>query len=1307
LGVVLGSLSASNFFDGSYRLLKCSNDKYNPICLKQRKSILSREEIIKLLSILKPEKDTVRDIIISLNVIHNRLGPLSNDFTDSYKKILSHFDFHKSRELSLNEIFKLLGHGNITKFKSLLRRVLLSSEKGAESAFMFGWPRYYATTPDSFIQFLTMDKYNRTNLPLDFQAIDKILKRKNLECSGNRDGRSFKLKIKEVFDEYMMAIKLGDRDDYLKESIEKAVLIQLTSSTCPMLAKTNIKVQRPFKGIFIETGYDFNLLHFIDVMNEVIGDHYEIVKFILTVLDIEKENNLFEILASPVSISLLDLVKKINKTSPLFLETLYKGILQFEYEEYLHLVNMAEKINPVIGPFISKAWRFFNEREKNFTFHFLDSHFSESVEFKILSDFYVRLISENEDELNSLVSYFFSPRNIEKTLNSFEKISESFKGQSNLNDFRSFFSREHLLKVLEILMEGLPKEIKLEKSAPPVIGLNKMIYDNLIDSLDNYNLDIVFKKSSLKNIVLLRCLKNITDQKVDFYDFSSRFQTYCSGVKSENFLFKIVIWLDTVSRDFRNLKGPRIGLYRDNSNEVFRYPNGKQIGLFDEKGLLSPSLFQSWLSLFSVLEREYGMDSLLEGISKFIFRDEPLLLENLKELIVFMSEFDESTNQKFLSHRNELLRELSDPENFSRIKRFLNNIGQLFQDYGKWVGSSDYHQVLSYIYPQVEKRLECENFLVNDHGHRPCVDKEEAKKSISEFIKLILKKYDSKSVSALEFLIKGVSPDYKIKIPVLNDKGQEYHFSIRDVFRTFYNLTDPSFDINQRYYPIIPPDTRNAYKYYKYFKKKKNKKIPKSFVKKFNSLERVEHILRNYGFDNYNTLVSLSNGTAHNIMGHDHLDKNLKMLELCTIMRYCGKFLNSNERIKSFNALMVSDVFYDIEDYDKFKSGKTIAAIVSSSVVSSSQLAQKERLIYFDKHLNQHNAELLWKMGQMSVGSHIARFIHDRVGRTRKDFEGFIERKDFKLLNNYFLKGFPLVETQKAFTDITSELLKQDSKNRNLLNILIDAISDTSYSDLRLFEDTLANLLSVSGHLGPLNQMIEFKGLHKAEYEKLYEKNNLFPILESAPNLLRYWPILYDYWPKNVKGIEIIKNLNAFLKFIKNNLSNNDHTTYEVLNDLFLILNKVLYEEKNGQKGIDIILPILDNQRSIGQVMGFVDYFINLFKRLNYKSGVVTGERFVSLGKKITFLTENNEIDMSPLRKYIELSTHKNICFDSNQGHCILNFHYDGPFGLFVYLGKNNNLKNLFNTLFKRDMSALSKFSKKILSKISIRRTDE
>ena len=1307
LGNILSSLSASNFFDGSHRLLMCSKSAYDPACLKQKKYVLSREDLVKLVGFLKPEKNTVRDILISLKLLQNRFGPFTDDFVDSYRKILDSFDFHKSRELALNEVFKSMESGDIGKLKSILLRLLLSSEKDSDIAFIYNWPRFHATTADSFKHFLLMDKYGSTNLSLDFQAVHKILKRKQFECSGSQDGHSFKLKIKDVFDEYMMAIKNGDRDDYLKESIEKAVLVQLTSSTCPLLASSKVQVLRPYKGIFINSMHDFNLLRFLDVMNEVIGEHFEIVKFILTVLDIEGEDDLFNTLSHPATVSVLDLFKNINKISPEFLELVYKANLQFEYEEYIHLVNLIRKIDPKVGPLLSKAWRFFNEREKNFTMNFLDSHFKDVVEFSLLTDFYITLFEDNEDELNSLLSYFFKQENRNKTFNSFEKVSESFKGNSNLKDFKAFFSRDHILKVLQILTQGIPKELKLKTRRPPITGLDKAGFDGLIDSLEDYNLDLVFKKTTGTNRALLKCLKNITDQRIDFYDFSNRFKSFCTGVEKENFLFKIVIWLDTVSTDFRNLNGPRNNIFTANPDRVFRYPNGRQIGLFDEKGLLSPRLFQSWLSLFSVLEKKYGMKNLLLDIKEFIYVQEPELLNKIKELIDFLTEFELSTGEKFLNHRTSLIRELSRPQNYKRLNKFFSNIAALLKKYGQWVGSDQYYKILETKPEKIEEKLVCENFLINDHGHQPCISKKEAKESIHEFINLVLKKYDPSSTSALEFLIQGISPDHKIKIPVLGDAGSKYHFSLKDVLGTFYNLSDPSFSINNRYYPVIPPGTRNAYKYYKYYKKKKMNKIPKGFYKKFNSLERVEHILRNFGFDNNNILVGLANGTAHNVMGHEYLDKNLKKLELCTIMRYCGRFLNKNERIKSFNALMVSDVFYEIEEYENFKSGKTISAIVSASVVSSSPSAQKQRLIYFDKHLDQHNAELLYKMGKMSVGSHLARFIHDRIGRTRSDFEKFLERKEFILLNKYFLKNFPLKETQKAFSNIFREVIRPDKDNRKLLNILIDKISDSSYSDLRLFEDTMANLLSVAGYLGPLNQMIEFKGLHGKQYETLYKKNNLFPLLEASSQLLKYWPILYDFWPKNISGIKLVKNINAFLKFIKNNLAKNDRVTYEIINDLFLVLNKTLFDKQNGVRGIDLILPILDNEISIDRVMSFIDYFTNLFKRLNYKSDTLTGDRFISLSAKISFLTKSKEIDISPFRTYLESTTYKNICFDSNEDNCILNFHYDEPFSLLLYLGKERNLHNLFQILLKEDLDSLSKFSRKILSKISIRRIDE
>ena len=1311
LGKIFQALSASNFFDGSYRLLECADNPKSVECLKQRKYVLAKKEIKYLLGQVIPDQKGIKDLNITLTLLYEKIMPFSEELVDNMRGLIKSFDFQKGRELFLNEAFNTLGNSDIQKIIKIAKRVLLSSTRSSKEPFLYEWPYRYASSADLFKSFILMDKYSKTDISLDFQVINQLLEKKEFECSGEREGRSFKLKLKEVFDEYMTAIRLGDRDDYLRESVEKAVLIQLTSGSCPLLASSKFKVKRVYKGLFVDTTHEFNMLQFIDIMNDLIGDHFEISKYLMTILHKEGEDDLFKILSHPSVVSGIHLLKKSNEISPELLNILYKFLLQINSDEYFHLVSWLDKINPDVAPLLSKGWKFFNKRERNFLFNVIDQHFDPSIDLKRLLDFYLNLIQANSNDISSLLDYYFSNKNMDKTLNAFKELSGSFRGEENLDDFRRFFSREHILEVLRVLTNGVPKELKLKKIKREKLGLEKDLYDSMLTTLEGYNLDLAFRGSRLGNKTLLKCLKNISSDKIDFYEFTDKFTLYCQNIDKSNFLFKVVDWFGSISEDYNLRKGPRNSIFSADTDRIFRYPNGRRVGLFDEKGLLSPKLFQTWLSLLSSLEKKYGLNQILGDFKTFLFKDEPELIVKLEGIMELLSEVD-SANPGFEEHRNRLFRELSSTENFSRIRGFFRNLTALMKRYGEWVGSEEYHRLINPPEEKLDPRFECESFLVNDHGHKPCMDKETAKVEIKELIELILTKKGKGSITAMDFLIQGLSPDHKIMIPVNGEEGEPYHFSMKDVSKAFFNLSDPNLEINRREYPIIPPDTYNANKYYKSYKKNRLDKIPKDYFKKFTSIERVEHILRNLGFDNYNLLVNLSNGTAWSKMSREKLTKDLGVLDLCATFRYCGRFLNTNERIRAFNALMVSDVFFDVEEYEKFKCGHTIAAIVSSAVVSSDQEAQKVRMIYLNKYLENHNAKLLWKMGHLSVGSHIARFIHDRLGRSRGEFEAFIERDDFKLLNKYFLKDFPLEATQFAFRELTKTLITPDKSDRLLLNILIDKISSLSYPDLRTVENTLANLLSVSGYLGPLSGIPELKNLYDLKYEKLYVGNNIFPMLSASTNLLEYWSVVYDYWPENIKGMKLIKNINAFLKFIKTNLSRGDRVTYELLNDLFVVVNKVLFNEVDGKKGIDFIIPLLNNERSISQLMSFLEYGIGVFQRLNYDGNLLTGRRFIEIADKINFIVENKVIDLSNFREYLKLTTYKKICFDAAETECILNYHYDEPFSVIKYLiyereSGEKNLSVVMKTLLVEEFQALTNFSKKILSKIIVRIRDE
>lgn len=219
------------------------------------------------------------------------------------------------------------------------------------------------------------------------------------------------------------------------------------------------------------------------------------------------------------------------------------------------------------------------------------------------------------------------------------------------------------------------------------------------------------------------------------------------------------------------------------------------------------------------------------------------------------------------------LRNYIKKSNFNEVRPFISNLAKALKSYGNWIGTTEYNALMNPLKEVQDTSLTCDKFLNTKLGHNPCPKPEELKKSLKRLITLILEKKGDKSISALDFLLKAMGPDYQIELPLNHKDSKRYHFSVERVFDAFFNLSDPELEINNRMYPIIPKDTLLAKRYLKWYRKNNLKKINAEYFQKFNSIERVEFILRNLAFDDYNILVGLANGTAFQLQTRESLEK--------------------------------------------------------------------------------------------------------------------------------------------------------------------------------------------------------------------------------------------------------------------------------------------------------------------------------------------------------------------------------------------------------------------------------------------------
>lgn len=203
----------------------------------------------------------------------------------------------------------------------------------------------------------------------------------------------------------------------------------------------------------------------------------------------------------------------------------------------------------------------------------------------------------------------------------------------------------------------------------------------------------------------------------------------------------------------------------------------------------------------------------------------------------------------------------------------------------------------------------------------------------------------------------------------------------------------------------------------------------------------------------------------------------------------------------------------------------------------------------------------------MSAFSNGGRILRDRVGRTQKEFDEFLNSRGLGLVDEKMLEGFSAEEGERAATELLSTLLRVKSFEGTLLHEeVIDFLGDLNYSELRFVERTVSDLLVVFSHVG-MPPWVPREKRDDPNYKR-YIKSNYFSAFKYMDRIANYFPLIKNSLPQRGDGsqvsvLDILKSLAVPLKFFREKLETKNEESldyYFVLNELFLGLDKFLFQ---------------------------------------------------------------------------------------------------------------------------------------------------
>ena len=509
-----------------------------------------------------------------------------------------------------------------------------------------------------------------------------------------------------------------------------------------------------------------------------------------------------------------------------------------------------------------------------------------------------------------------------------------------------------------------------------------------------------------------------------------------------------------------------------------------------------------------------------------------------------------------------------------------------------------------------------------------------------------------------------MKPGEGLDIPLDAKVTKKYRLTLKETFKYMYDVSDKTCRINQT--PIYYVNDAG-----------------KSSTETVTTLERIEVVIRDVSFDNNYLGAAFLNAVTHAEDYNDEVDKRKKIVARCLKIPgiRCSKPMSDNDLRQARNAMRAIDSLLDVNNgrglEPKLNYGNFLKTFEQALVASSAKEAQEVQLFPLKQEvLLKHNGKLVGDMTRMTMWSNTARVIRDRVGRTRDEFNAFVNSKEFNHVDKALVYGFDLPEATASAEKLLRKMqIVQEGEKQNAIDNTIDWLASLNYDQTRLVEDTIGRLLFVSSYLG--SPEIVFERSAPGDISERYKNNNLFQLFTALEKIMDHYATLKGFFPTEMKLIDAFKPLNTALVFLGDSLKSTNipekNIAYLALNDVFVVMQTVLFDDLTDPrigtmnstvvKGLDLLLGFLQNPKNVNQT------YVLIRDNYNYLSSLHDNEAswFKAVGINVDRMASNEKVDLKPFRDYLNFTTKSAVCMNQNS-ECPANYHFDEPANFLVYL---------------------------------------
>jgi len=1267
LSYVIIALNETNFFDSVSLMFECVNDPSKENCESRMKNIPSKAGLKNLIKLVDFKPEVIKDLSFFVKRLNLAINPRKEEIRKEINNFRRVDEFINLRLKIIDAITSKIKNGLKDEDRTFLQTVLVTGNSSGELPWIYEWIRDEKMSRDKFKDLIEFPILSNPEFTDEIKALKSIYD-SGINCTYAQGGtlnETLDIDYRTHLSNYVEVIRNKDLKRFYDYSSTNVVALKMASEVCSELEKNK------FNTSFVRT-----IVHLNQFLQE--NKNFELLKFLLKNSTAKGDSNktfsenlyLFDLIASDIFGELNAVNGVIIKNTRDFYPLVFDTVYDLNPSALINLARVVEEIalkeNDAKFIGLAEFWNFFTVEEKNFLFRFVDRHFDEQVNYTLLFDFYTKFLDEYRDTHESFKeAWISSPEKLEYSYLSLENMFHNLSGKETLSDFKRFFSRDHIIKILEVLANG--QELKnIAREELDYINSTKHVTNS---KGEKYVFKVVYKDALEGNVnsgPIIDCLKDFMKPENNFYYMVRNFSNACKMVEHENIAFKAYSWLNSIEADYKSHKKPASSLD----------------SIFDQKGLLSPWMLNTTIGLSKIIDTTIGelnspmptnngIQYLLDSVKNHL--NGKNLLGLTQDLIVNINQSMALYKEKAIIYRNSIIKSFSSQSNFSYTREVISNYSKLLADIGIWVQNGKWEHAKKRDLGKEDPKFTCQNSINQKIAPYPCPTVDIIKLYGNDILASLHNVWEEKEGSPVSLLVKAAKTGEGLEIPLDGKNTKKYRMNLDETIRYHHYTFDKARKVNKQ---VIK---------YRTEKQELNEVAT--------VLERVETVIREVRFgNNYLGALYLNHVVAGDDYNKDVKERKL-LFESCIKIPgvRCGRKMSDNDKRMAKNAVDAFDSLLDVNNGRGLDSnlvfGDFLKTFQQTLVGSSAYEAQKAGLFPpGDDALKRHNGKILSSLTMMNGFSNIARFIQDRMGRSLEELNDFLKRPDFKRVDRQLMAGFNTDIAGKSAEKLVYKLRTiPNGEKQNLFGTTVDWLSTLNYSELRLVEDTIARLLVVGSYLGTPDVVFE-QAQYPTRFNR-YKDNNLYLMFNALEKIVEHWAMIKKVYPSDTTLINFIKPINTFLYYLTEKLNSEanpeKNITYIALNDTFAIFQKILLEDVEDNRilnktqmtfrGLDIALETLKTPQLLSKYAEQIRSFYNYSDYLFADKGIW----FREVAQNLTRLTKDSRVGLDALGSYLNFTSKDYICI--SQGKCELNYHYDEVFELskFLLVKDSNGKTNL------------------------------